>query len=85
MPNLGFPPSLGGLGGLGGFPGPRPPGFGFLPPGGSGSSLQGPIRRRITDKTPLSLPSGQSPGSNWSQVVKFVCLLWTARKKVSFS
>ena len=54
LPNLGFPPNLG----LGGFPGPvRPPGFGFLPPGGS-PGLQGPIRRRITDKAPMSLPSG---------------------------
>ena len=56
LPSLGFPPNLGALGG---FPGPRPPGFGFLPPGGS-SGLQGPIRRRITDKAPMSLPSGQS-------------------------
>ena len=59
--NLGFPPNLGGLGSP--FPGPRPPGFGFLPPGGGqpGVSLQGPgpIRRRITDKTPMSLPSGR--------------------------
>ena len=54
---LGFPPNLGGLGG---FPGPRPPGFGFLPPGGgSQGGMPGPIRRRITDKTPMSLPSGQ--------------------------
>ena len=57
LPSLGFPPNLGALGG---FPGPRPPGFGFLPPGGS-SGLQGPIRRRITDKAPMSLPSGGSP------------------------
>ena len=57
LPNLGFPPNIGGISG---FPGPRPPGFGFLPPGGSNPSLQGPIRRRITDKTPMSLPSGES-------------------------
>ena len=56
LPNLGFPPNIGGISG---FPGPRPPGFGFLPPGGSNPSLQGPIRRRITDKTPMSLPSGE--------------------------
>ena len=56
LPSLGFPPNLGALGG---FPGPRPPGFGFLPPGGS-AGMQGPIRRRITDKAPMSLPSGQS-------------------------
>ena len=56
LPNMGFPPNLGGLGG---FPGPRPPGFGFLPPAGASPGIQGPIRRRITDKTPMSLPSGQ--------------------------
>eukprot|EP00090_Calanus_glacialis_P037494 TRINITY_DN645_c0_g1_i2.p1 TRINITY_DN645_c0_g1~~TRINITY_DN645_c0_g1_i2.p1 ORF type:complete len:765 (+),score=100.68 TRINITY_DN645_c0_g1_i2:200-2494(+) len=54
MPNIGFPPSLGGLGA---FPGPRPPGFSFLPPGPN-PGMQGPIRRRITDKAPMSLPSG---------------------------
>jgi forkhead box protein P len=54
MPGLSFPPSLGGLGG---FPGPRPPGFSFLPPGPN-QGMPGPIRRRITDKAPMSLPSG---------------------------
>jgi len=54
MPNIGFPPSLGGLGS---FPGPRPPGFSFLPPGPN-PGMPGPIRRRITDKAPMSLPSG---------------------------
>ena len=65
LPSLGFPPNLGALGG---FPGPRPPGFGFLPPGGS-AGMQGPIRRRITDKAPMSLPSGQStlPASHCSR------------------
>ena len=56
LPNMGFPSNIGSLGG---FPGPRPPGFGFLPPGGGSPGLQGPIRRRITDKTPMSLPSGK--------------------------
>jgi len=54
LPNLGFPPNLGGLGS---FPGPRPPGFSFLPPGPN-PGMPGPIRRRITDKAPMSLPSG---------------------------
>jgi len=53
MPGLSFPPTLG----LGAFPGPRPPGFSFLPPGPN-QALSGPIRRRITDKAPMSLPSG---------------------------
>ena len=55
---MGFPSNIGGLGG---FPGPPPPGFGFLPPSGGSPGLQGPIRRRITDKTPMSLPSGEGP------------------------
>ena len=88
MPGLSFPPNLGGLGKnvqkktfnypqcAGGFPGPRPPGFSFLPPGpnqgmpgmllfqfslysGSDEYFVGPIRRRITDKAPMSLPSGR--------------------------
>ena len=54
MPNIGFPPAIGGLGA---FPGPRPPGFSFLPPGPN-PGMPGPIRRRITDKAPMSLPSG---------------------------
>ena len=53
MPNLGGFPGLG----MAGFPVPRPPGLGFLPPGPN-SGLSGPIRRRITDKAPMSLPSG---------------------------
>ena len=76
MPGLGFPP---GLGGLGGFPSPRPPGFGFLPPGPN-PGMQGPIRRRITDKAPMSLPSGtvshflvnrlSTLGQNWRAISK---------------
>jgi len=54
MPGLSFAPNLGGLGA---FPGPRPPGFSFLPPGPN-QGMPGPIRRRITDKAPMSLPSG---------------------------
>ena len=76
LPSLGFPPNLGGLGG---FPGPRPPGFGFLPPGGS-SGLQGPIRRRITDKAPMSLPSGESQlHSHWSRSLQILSSDWYYR------
>ena len=71
LPSLGFPPNLGALGG---FPGPRPPGFGFLPPGGS-SGLQGPIRRRITDKAPMSLPSGQYAALIGRDTVRYSALI----------
>ena len=32
--------------------------FSFLPPGSQNGGLGGPMRRRITDKSPVSMPAG---------------------------